>query len=82
MKNYIKAVCLTLTVASVPVSAYACIVPNYNTVAEHQSEAAIPYADVKYYVHKMINGKKMHRLWNETKGKYETAWIVCNCKKS
>lgn len=82
MKNCIKAICLTLAVASVPVSAYACVVPNYNNVVEYQSASVVPYADVKYYVHKMDNGKLMHRLWNETKGKYETAWIVCNCKKS
>ena len=80
MKNYIKAVCLTLAIASVPVGAYAYVVPNYNTTVECQSATTSPYADVKYYIHKMDNGKRMHRLWNATKGKYETTWTVCNCK--
>lgn len=82
MKNYIKVVCLTLAVASMPVSAHACVVPNCSNVVKYQSESIIPYADVKYYVHKMISGEKMHRLWNETQGKYEGSWTVCTCKKS
>lgn len=79
-KIYIKAICLMLVMTSMPVSAYAYVVPNYNTTVECQSATTSPYADVKYYIHKMDNGKRMHRLWNETKGKYETTWTVCNCK--
>ena len=33
-KIYIKAICLMLVMTSMPVSAYAYVVPNYNTTVE------------------------------------------------
>ena len=49
------------------------------TECVHGSYEISPRADVTYLVHRTVNGVKQHRLWNETKGKYDTLWVSCNC---
>ena len=63
-----------------PVSVYACAEAVCSSVADCQTVSEETRADIKYYVHKKVNGVMMHRLWNSTKGVYEGPWAVCDCK--
>ena len=79
-KNLLKAMCLTMALACMPVPAMAATNLESVSAVETAAESAEPKADVIYYVHTTVNGVKLHRLWNETRGVWVGPWEVCHCK--
>ena len=79
-KNFLKVMCLTMALACMPVPAMAATNSESVSAVETDAESVEPRADVIYYVHTTVNGVKMHRLWNETKGVWVGQWTECDCK--
>lgn len=79
-KNLLKAMCLTMALACMPVPAMAATNSESVSAVETAVESAEARADVIYYVHTTVNGVKLHRLWNETRGVWVGPWKVCDCK--
>lgn len=79
-KNCLKAMCLALALACMPVPVMAATTEGCSCVNVCSDESVSPRADIIYYVHSYLNGVRMHRLWNETKGEWVGLWSICDCK--
>lgn len=81
MKQKIKYSILLLLCSSfiscIPVAANDSSLSTYSTtIYLHNGTQITPYSDTFEWRYKMINGKLYKRLYNTTKDRWETDWIL------